>query len=154
MPKVGRSEEGRKNRQAILDYLNANPESSAKQMCTALGVEYHPLLTRLRDMRRMQEIKGRFVGAKADGYLVFSALVTTTAEKYPADKAKEERRAEREEKKLHGEDIYRSRTRARKQTPGITVHRINDRPPIPNQGGQGCAYATTRRTGTCLEVAG
>lgn len=148
MSSVGRSEEGRKNRQAILDYLNANPDASARQLCDALQVEYHPLLTRLRDMRRMNEVVGRFVGHNVkESMLVFSALVTTTAEKYPADQAREEKLFLRQTKAAPA-------SATKKQKPGVTVHRMDDHPPIRNQGGQGCAYSTTRRFGTCLEMMG
>ena len=85
--KTGRYEEGARNRQAILDYVNANPGKMGPEIIKALGLDKVTGADRLGTMYRRGELdreKATFCGINSAGKrfcmgtFAYTALVKTT----------------------------------------------------------------------------
>lgn len=128
-------------RQAILDYVNANPGATTPQIIAAIG-SGNGFTDRLRTMVEMGELARVpvvYIGPRGDGFkakahtYAYTALVKTT--KTAADV------------RAAVASNYRStahKTRVKKQV-AVKVGRDENRPPIRGQGGQGALRHEIRR---------
>lgn len=122
------SELARLGRQQILDYLHNRDWVASNAILRMVGGSKQALTARLIGMRRANEIESREI----NGSMQYRALVRKTAEKMPINEVALQ--AMHAAKKAMLADPAEH---PKPKGPWHTIHLSADRPPIPNQGGQG-----------------
>lgn len=136
--KIGRYVEGARNRQQIIDYLISNPGALAPDIIRNLGLDKVTGSDRLGKMYsrgELSRVKAIYNGVNSKGKsfsmwtYAYTAKVTKTV---GAD----------EMLKKVAENVHQKPVEKIKKTPKtpkwLTRNTDPDRPPITNQGGQGC----------------
>lgn len=129
---IGRSANGRLERQRILNHLLAHGAASCRQISDALGVPYRTTIGRIEHMRTHKELAAESRDEGNKKILYFTPLVALTVAQFPSSNT---HASPRPKPTVVASKQYTAVTTC---SPGHVRHNgMNRDHPIPKQGGQG-----------------